>query len=202
MLWLVVQISVTLICTISYGYLQGTLTVDPTAFAIKTLGKLCLSYLLASLMVSPFVMGLGPLVAKWTGRPSRWGKWMIWRKRWGLTAFAFGVGHLLAYGVLDKELVWEDLWEDVFKRPFMMYGRVSLLILTILAVTSLKSIQRKIPKLWPKLHKGVYIALILGVIHYYQSVKKDVTLPVFYAVLSGLLIYWRLHRLYQKHNAV
>jgi DMSO/TMAO reductase YedYZ heme-binding membrane subunit len=42
----------------------------------------------------------------------------------------------------------------------------------------------------------------LGVIHYYQSVKKDITLPVFYAVLSGLLIYWRLHRLYQKHNAV
>ena len=41
------------------------------------------------------------------------------------------------------------------------------------------------------LHRGIYLAAALGVIHYYWLVKSDIRKPVFYGVLVGLLLAWR-----------
>ena len=51
------------------------------------------------------------------------------------------------------------------------------------------------------LHRLIYITAIAGVIHYYWKVKSDVRLPVFYGVLVGILLLWRLGDWFFKHRA-
>ena len=41
------------------------------------------------------------------------------------------------------------------------------------------------------LHRLVYISAVSGVVHYYWLVKSDITLPVFYGVIVGLLLAYR-----------
>jgi sulfoxide reductase heme-binding subunit YedZ len=45
---------------------------------------------------------------------------------------------------------------------------------------------------WKVLHKLNYLIGITGVFHYFWSVKRDITLPTFYAILLALLLGLRL----------
>jgi sulfoxide reductase heme-binding subunit YedZ len=70
-----------------------------------------------------------------------------------------------------------------------------------LAVTSTKKmIARLGGKRWNRLHKLIYVSSVLGVIHFWMSVKADITRPAtfaaFFAVLLGYRIWkWRSHPL-------
>ena len=73
---------------------------------------------------------------------------------------------------------------------------LSGLIFVALAVTSTKGAIRRMGKRWIRLHRLVYAAAVLGVIHYLWSVKKDIEEPLMYgAFLGGLLVWrWFIHR--------
>ena len=49
---------------------------------------------------------------------------------------------------------------------------------------------------WQGLHRAVYAIGVLGVIHYWWLVKRDLTQPILYALvvalLLGLRLRWRL----------
>jgi sulfoxide reductase heme-binding subunit YedZ len=47
-------------------------------------------------------------------------------------------------------------------------------------------------KRWQAIHRLVYLAAILGIVHFLWSQKKDVTLPVRYAVVLGVILGARL----------
>lgn len=74
---------------------------------------------------------------------------------------------LLELGVNNLSLFWGEL----IKRPYMLLGSAGLTILSLLAVTSTRFAQNRLGKRWQTLHNFVYLALILGVIHYIWSVK-------------------------------
>jgi sulfoxide reductase heme-binding subunit YedZ len=58
-----------------------------------------------------------------------------------------------------------------------------------LAVTSTKGWIRRLGKRWQRLHRLVYLAAGLGVLHYYWKVKLDTFWPlVAVAILAGLLL--------------
>jgi sulfoxide reductase heme-binding subunit YedZ len=70
---------------------------------------------------------------------------------------------------------------------------LSFLLMVPLAVTSTNAmIKRMGGKRWAQLHRLTYLITIGGVIHYYLIVKSDITYPLFFAVLTALLLGYRL----------
>ena len=53
---------------------------------------------------------------------------------------------------------------------------------------------------WTQLHRSAYAIAIIGVVHYWWLVKKDITLPLLYAVLLGALLGFRALRLARERQ--
>ena len=67
--------------------------------------------------------------------------------------------------------------------------------MTPLAITSTKGwIRRLGGERWNRLHKAIYAVAILGVVHYWWLVKRDITWPAIYAGILAVLLGYRLLR--------
>ena len=51
---------------------------------------------------------------------------------------------------------------------------------------------RRLGKRWQQLHSLIYVSAVLGVVHYWWLVKKDVQKPQIYAVIIGTLLLARV----------
>ncbi len=132
--------------------------------------------------------------------PLRWLLRQTWpirlRRMIGLFAFFYVTLHILTYFVLDLQLSLRVLTEDLLERPYIMAGSVAFLILLTLAVTSPKSMARKLGRKWLALHRWVYIAATVAVVHYLWLAKGDLVEPYVYLVLLiGLLAVRLVHEL-------
>jgi len=117
------------------------------------------------------------------------------RRTLGLLAFAYAVLHWLTYALLDVQLDWADLLKDLAKRPYIMIGMAALTLLVPLAATSTQGMIRRLGgRRWSLLHRLVYFVAILGVVHFWMSVKADIREPLVYAVIFALLLGYRLWR--------
>ena len=144
-------------------------------------GKWILRFLILSLAVTPVI------------KLTRQG-WLIrYRRTWGLFAFAYACVHLTIYFVLDVELNWSDFVADVIKRKYITIGMTALTLLIPLALTSTKaSIKRLGNARWTAIHRLVYATVILGNIHYWMSVKRDIREPVLFGLIFVGLLGYRL----------
>ncbi|MEO5761133.1 MAG: protein-methionine-sulfoxide reductase heme-binding subunit MsrQ [Vicinamibacteria bacterium] len=154
------------------------------------LGGWTLRFLVATLMVTPLRQ-----ILKWN--------WLAKQRRTlGLFAFAYGTLHWLAYIFLDVQLDWQEIVVDVTKRPYILIGSAALLLMVPLAMTSTKKmIARLGGKWWNRLHKLVYVSAILGVIHFWMSVKLDVSRPLLFAVTFAVLFAYRIWKWRQRVSA-
>ncbi|MFW6330414.1 MAG: sulfite oxidase heme-binding subunit YedZ [Gemmatimonadota bacterium] len=110
------------------------------------------------------------------------------RRPLGLFAFFWATIHLALYVGLDQLFAWGFIVEDVVERPFITVGVAAWLVLAALAVTSTRGWIRRLGTRWTLLHRGVYLAAALGVVHYYWRVRADAREPlVFAAVLVALM---------------
>src|SRR5581483_2362295 len=83
--------------------------------------------------------------------------------------------------------------DDVTKRKFIFVGFAAFLLLIPLAVTSTNAAVKRMGYVrWKQLHRLAYIAPLLGVIHFTWRVKKDVSEPMLYAIVLGLLVLIRV----------
>ncbi len=167
----------------------GGLTADPVKYITHFTGRTTLIILMLTLLVTPVrhLTGVHGLVRV--------------RRLIGLFAFFYAVIHLLIYFVFDRGLVFAELGEDIAKRPYITVGFTAWLILLALAVTSPAAMVRRLGgKRWQALHRLVYLAPVLGVIHFTWAQKKDIRLPLLYgAVLAAILamralVAWRRRR--------
>jgi sulfoxide reductase heme-binding subunit YedZ len=144
-------------------------------------GDWCLHFLLITLAVTPL------------RRLSGWNWPIKFRRMLGLFAFFYGVVHLFAYVGFDMVFEAGAIAKDILKRPFVTVGFAALVLMTPLAVTSTKGWVRRLggPR-WARLHQAIYAIAILGVVHYWWLVKRDVTWPVIYAALLAALLGWRV----------
>jgi methionine sulfoxide reductase heme-binding subunit len=159
----------------------GLLGADPVAQIENELGLTALVLLLASLASTPLRR-----VAGWS--------WPVRiRRELGLFAFFYVCLHVLMYALIDQGLnVWIII-EDVLKRPFITVGFLALVLLIPLAWTSSPESVRQLGfKKWQRLHALVYVAGILAVIHFIWRVKVDVTQPITYASVLGILLLIRV----------
>jgi len=158
---------------------------NPLEFVTRTTGMLTLVFLLISLAVSPLrrVTGLDWLVR--------------FRRMLGLFAFFYGSLHLSTYVAFDRFFHLTTIPGDVVKRPFIAIGMTAFFLMLPLAITSTdKMVKRLGGKRWMRLHRVVYLAGILGVLHYYMLVKSDVRLPMTFAFLLAVVLGFRIFAKY------
>jgi len=156
--------------------LRGNLTADPIEEITHRTGWWALTLLMVTLGVTP--------LRRLTG----WNQLVQMRRMLGLYAFFYTTLHLLTYVVLDLFFALDILLEDVMKRPYITVGFAAFLMLLALAVTSTRASIRRLGRRWQQLHRLVYVAALLGVVHFYWQVKADTREPLIYAgVLLALL---------------
>jgi sulfoxide reductase heme-binding subunit YedZ len=167
--------------TIGSGLFQGTLGANPVAEALNELGLLALVFLVASLAATPLKTLTG------------WNWPIRIRKTLGLLAFFYASLHLVTYAGVDQLLDLRAIGQDIVKRPFILVGFVAFLILVPLAVTSTASMLKRLGfARWKALHRLAYAAGVLGVLHFFLRVKKDVREPAVYGAILALLFAVRL----------
>ena len=111
-----------------------------------------------------------------------------YRRMLGLYSFFYVCVHLVIYLWLDHFFDWQEIINDIVKRPFITLGMLAFILLIPLAVTSTKGMMRKLGKRWKSLHSLVYLISILGVVHFFLLVKADLLEPTIYALVLGLLL--------------
>ena len=160
---------------------------NPIEFITRDLGDRTLIFLMITLAITPLRR-----LTSWT--------WLIkLRRMLGLFAFFYASLHFVTYIWLDQFFDLQDIVKDIIKRPFITVGFAAFLCLIPLAATSTNAMVKRLGgKRWQTLHRLVYAIAILGVIHYWWLVKKDIREPLLYAailsLLLGLRIFWNLQK--------
>jgi len=120
------------------------------------------------------------------------------RRMFGLYAFFYALMHMLSYVWLDQWFDWAAIGTEIVKHPFIIAGLSSFVLLIPLALTSTNAMMKRMKRNWQKLHYLMYPIAMLGVLHYFWLVKKDITQPVIYTViltvLLGIRVVWRLQQ--------
>lgn len=115
------------------------------------------------------------------------------RRMFGLFAFFYGCLHFTTYLGVDKFFNIHEILADVLKRKYITVGFSAFVLLIPLAVTSTAGwIRRLGGKRWQQLHRLIYVAAVLGVIHYLWLVKADIHKPLEYAAWLTVLLAYRL----------
>jgi sulfoxide reductase heme-binding subunit YedZ len=163
------------------GLLTGDLGADPVKTLTHTTGLSALVILFVTLAVTP------------VRRLSGWNAIVALRRPLGLFAFFYALLHFLIYAVFDHQLSVPAISADIVEHPWVLVGFSAFLILLVLAVTSPRAAVRWLGgKRWRRLHRAVYAAAILAVLHFLWLVKKDRFEPAIYATILGVLLLSRL----------
>jgi methionine sulfoxide reductase heme-binding subunit len=173
-----------------YNAFWGDLGANPVETITNETGIWTLRLIVATIAITPI---------RWA---TRWNPIITLRRMIGLFAFFYGTLHFSIYFVLDRSLMFEGLWEDIVKRPYITMGFSGFVLMIPLALTSTKGWIRRLggPR-WNLLHKLVYVTAILGVIHYWWKVKLDVTNPMIYAAIVAMLLGVRVARWIARRQA-
>ena len=163
-----------------WDYNQGQLGADPIREITLRTGKTAITLLVLSLAITPFKIWFG------------WKQLHPLRKLLGLYAFLYVVLHLLIFVGLDYGLDLELISEAIFEKPYALVGLSAFLILLPLAATSTRWAMRKMGKNWTRLHRWVYLAGVLAVLHYILLVKNAYTSPFLYGTILALLLLTRV----------
>ena len=184
-----------------WQFQTNNLGADPINTLTHETGDWTVYMLLASLVVTP-LRRLSPKLA-----------WLIrFRRMLGLWAFFWATLHLLTYVLLfsgfdlpgaftalragdlhtviaDWKAVWPTMVDDIQKRRFIQVGMLAYVILLALAVTSPQWVLRKMGgKSWQTLHRTVYGAAVLGIIHYWWLVKAGNRAPMKDTIVLAVLL--------------
>lgn len=147
-------------------------------------GEWALRFLILSLAVTP--------ARRWLG----WRRVAPLRRTLGLAAFCYAAAHLTIWGVLDLGLDGAAILEDLTERPYVMAGMGAFVILAALAFTSTRGWMKRLGADWVRLHRLVYAAAGLALLHYVWLLKADLQPAIVHgAIVAGLLgarVAWRM----------
>lgn len=158
---------------------------NPAEALIRGLGDWTLRFLCLTLAVTP--------IRQWT----LWHALARYRRMLGLFTFFYAAIHLLAYAWFDMGFEWIDIGRDIGKRPFILVGMLSMLLLLPLAATSMNAAVRALgARRWQWLHRLVYVIAPLAILHFFwmRAAKNNFAEVWIYATVLALLLGWRLWR--------
>lgn len=165
---------------LAWDAFHGTLGTDPVAQLEHRSGDWALRFLLGTLAITPL-------------RRLTHQAWLLrYRRMLGLFAFFYASVHLAIYLGIDLGGYWSQIFADIAKKPFITVGFLAWLLMIPLAATSTHAMQRRLGRNWQRLHRLVYIAALLGVLHFLWQVKYGRTIavrePVIYLAVFVALI--------------
>ncbi len=153
---------------------------NPVEQVTHVTGDWALRFLFLSLAVTPLRRLLG------------WSWVAPLRRTLGLTAFGYACCHYLIYLGLEHFFDWQLIVEDALKRRYVWAGFAAFLCLVSLAATSTRAMIRRLGGRWASIDRLVYLAAVLGVIHFLWLVKSDLREPLLYAAVLAVLLGLRL----------
>jgi methionine sulfoxide reductase heme-binding subunit len=135
-------------------------------------------------------------------RLTGWNRMVQLRRPLGLFAFFYATLHFLTYIVLDLFFDFGLVAEDILKRPYITVGFTAFLLLVPLAFTSTRGWIRRLGRNWLRLHRLIYPAAALAVLHFYwkKSAKADVSEPLLFAAILATLLLLRLVLRVRRHK--
>lgn len=165
---------------LTYALLNDGLGANPAEALQTQTGIWALRFLVLTLAVTP------------VRRLTKWNQVIQYRRMLGLFAFFYAVLHVLTYAVLDRYFDFAGVWEDVVKRPFITAGMLAFILMIPLAITSTKRWIRRLGRRWQLLHRLIYSSAIAAAVHYLWKVKIMGGSPVYYALIIGALLAFRI----------
>ena len=181
--WLTVNLAASLpLIVLIWDYVHHTLSVDPVSAINNRTGRAAIVMLLFGLACTPVNTVFG------------FRKALTVRKALGLWAFFYASLHLLNFVGLDYFFDFNMILQDaVLKKPYILAGLGALLILLALAITSTRGWMRRLGRTWKRLHRLVYAAGGLAVLHFLWQAKAAKRMdPLLYALALALLLILRI----------
>jgi methionine sulfoxide reductase heme-binding subunit len=165
------------VLNLAYEAIFTSLGPDPTRTITFATGLATIRLLVISLAITP-LRRLSPRLS-----------WLIrFRRLLGLFAFFYASLHLLTYVGLYSYFDVHAILADILKRRYVTVGMAAWLLLLPLALTSTNWSIRKLGKNWQRLHRLVYVAACLGVVHYWWLVKPGVLTPITVTLLLAAVL--------------
>ncbi len=161
------------------GILQNNLGPDPVQELSLETGEWTLRFLIITLAMTPL------------RRITNQIEFTRQRRMLGLFSLFYATIHLFVWLVFVLEFRWFAIAEEILERPYITVGFSAYVILLALGITSPKVMVRKLGKNWKRLHKLVYVAAILGVVHLLWILRLDIGPAVFYGALVAFLLGYR-----------
>ena len=160
----------------------GDLGPDPAQELAIATGEWTLRFLLITLSLTPLRHISGQLA------------FVRVRRMVGLFALFYASIHFTVWLSLLLGFRWFAVGEELLERPYITIGFLALLILIALGVTSPKAMVRRMGKNWKRLHRLVYVAAVLAIVHLTWILRTDVGEAVLYGSILAVLLGYRLYR--------
>jgi sulfoxide reductase heme-binding subunit YedZ len=171
-LWVHLLASLPLLLT-AYEYLTNTLPIVLDRHLVIRFGAAGMAFLVAAFSITPIVT----LTSKSSLIPIR--------RPLGVYGFCYIALHLLAYAWLSNYFEWGLIVRDIFERRAMIVGLLAFALLIPLVLTSTNGWQKRLGRRWKLLHRLVYFAVPLSLLHYFW-LERD--LKDWVLVYIGLVI--------------
>ena len=189
---------VLLTCALPFVWLVGRAMVEgyafgaplgevPVGFINRYLGDWAFTFLLISLALRPAqeLTGLRALAA--------------YRRMIGLYAFFYACLHVATYIAMEWAFNFHDMIADIGKRPFILLGLFSFLLLLPLAITSSDRMVKKVGgRKWKGLHRATYSLNILVALHFLLAANAENGEPFVYAGAVAVLLGYRARQSWQR----
>lgn len=170
-----------------WDYFQFNLTANPIQNLTQRTGKAALIFLVLSLAATPANTLFG------------WRQALKVRRALGLYAFGYAAVHFWIFLAWDYGFAWDLLRAEIIDKSYILVGASTLTILTALAATSFRWWMKRLGKNWKRLHKLVYLAGGLVIIHFAWaskgdlfSLQGDIWEPLAYGLAVALLLIVRI----------
>ena len=187
-----------LVALLPFGWLlfaaiSNQLGANPAEALVRATGDWTLRFLCLVLAVTPLrVLAKQPALARF-------------RRMLGLFVYFYAWLHLLSYSWFDMGLDVADIAKDIAKRPFILVGFTSIVLLTPLAATSFnRAIKALGVRRWQILHRLVYGIAGLALLHFFwmRAGKNNFAEVGVYALIIGTLLGWRIARFINRKTAL
>jgi sulfoxide reductase heme-binding subunit YedZ len=168
------------LAVLAWLFCQDRLGPVPVAAVTRRLGRYALVLLLLSLV--PTVVRRAISISGFL-RVRRW---------LGLYAFLYATLHVMAFAGLDYGFDIDLIVRAILDSRREIVGLVALGILGLLALTSIRGLMKRLGRAWKPLHRLVYAAAGLVVLHYVWNYKELRAWPIVAGVSLLLLLAARL----------
>lgn len=164
----------------AYEYLTNTLPIVLDRHLVIRFGAVGLAFLVAAFSITPISILTGKTNLKPIRRPL------------GVYGFCYIALHLLAYAWLSNYFDWDLILRDIGERRAMSIGLLAFALLIPLALTSTNGWQKRLGRRWKVLHRLVYFAVPLSILHYFWLERDIKDWVLVYLALVALLFVIRI----------